>query len=63
MLQFNLRGQEFKTSEQYEQFQMVAFGVSCATCGCSDQECPWGRRNEPTKVVLLPNTRAMAAAA
>jgi hypothetical protein len=37
---------EFKTKEQCEQFQMTFFGTSCATCGRSDQECPWSRRDE-----------------
>ena len=41
---------EFRTKEQCEQFQMTSFGVSCATCGRSDQECPWSRRDELTIV-------------
>jgi hypothetical protein len=36
--------------EQCEQYQMTAFDVSCATCERSDQECPWGRRDEPTVI-------------
>lgn len=63
MLQFNPRGLEFKTSEQCERFQMMAFGISCATCGRSDEECPWRRQNEPTMVAVLPNPHAMAAVA
>jgi hypothetical protein len=39
---------EFRTREQCEQFQMTAFAISCATRERSDQECPWGRRDEPT---------------
>jgi hypothetical protein len=45
---------EFRTREQCEQFQMMAFGISCATCERSDQECPWGRRDEPTIIASRP---------
>jgi hypothetical protein len=34
------------TREQCEQFQMMHFGVSCATCERSDAECPWHREDE-----------------
>ena len=34
------------TREQCEQFQMLYFGVSCATCERSDEECPWHRRDD-----------------
>ena len=34
------------TREQCEQFQMMHFGVSCATCELSDDECPWHRQDE-----------------
>ena len=33
------------TREQCEQFQMTHFGVSCATCELSDEECPWHRQD------------------
>ncbi len=36
----------FRTREQCERFQIMNFGISCDTCECSDQECPWGRRDE-----------------
>ena len=36
----------FWTREQCEQFQMMRFGVSCATCERSDEECPWHRQDE-----------------
>jgi hypothetical protein len=61
MLQFNSTGLEFKTLEQCEQFHMIAFSTSCATCECSDQDCPWGRRHEPP--VGETSGRAKAAAA
>ena len=38
------------TREQCEQFQMLYFGVSCATCERSDEECPWHRRDDHTEV-------------
>jgi hypothetical protein len=34
---------KFRTREQCEQFQIMHFGVSCATCERSDEECPWHR--------------------
>jgi hypothetical protein len=34
------------TRERCEQFQMMRFGVSCATCERSDEECPWHRQDE-----------------
>jgi hypothetical protein len=37
---------KFWTREQCEQFQMMHFGVSCATCGRSDEECSWHRQDE-----------------
>jgi hypothetical protein len=43
---------EFRTREQCEQFQMAAFGI--ATCERSDQECPWGRQDEPTIIASRP---------
>jgi hypothetical protein len=48
MLQFNTAGLEFQTAEQCEQFQMMAFSISCATCERSDQQCPWERRDQLT---------------
>jgi hypothetical protein len=38
------------TREQCEQFQMMYFGVSCATCERSDEECPWHRRDDLAEV-------------
>ena len=32
---------KFWNREECEQFQMMHFGVSCATCERSDEECPW----------------------
>ena len=61
MLQFTTE-LELKTTQQCEQFQLMAFGISCATCECSDQECPWDRRDELTRVSKLPKTAAAAAA-
>ncbi len=40
----------FWTREQCEQFQMMYFGVSCATCERSDEECPWHRRDDQVEV-------------
>jgi hypothetical protein len=34
---------KFRTREQCEQFQIMRFGVSCATCERSNEECPWNR--------------------
>jgi hypothetical protein len=62
MLQFNAVGLEFETSDQCEQFQMMAFGISCATCDRSDQQCPWERRNQPTDQPVTRRVRAAAAA-
>jgi hypothetical protein len=38
------------TREQCEQFRMMYFGVSCATCERSDEECPWHRRDGQAEV-------------
>jgi hypothetical protein len=45
---------KFRTREQCEQFQMTALGISCATCERLDQECPWGRQDEPTIIAKPP---------
>jgi hypothetical protein len=37
----------FWTREQCEQFHIMHFSISCATCERSDQECPWHRRDDP----------------
>jgi hypothetical protein len=37
---------EFDGPQQCQQFQMMAFGICCATCECSDQQCPWHRQEE-----------------
>ena len=42
------------TREQCEQFQMMRFGISCATCERTDEECPWHRQDEPTDLAALP---------
>jgi hypothetical protein len=59
MLKFRTR-LEFKTAEQCEQFQMMAFGVSCATCQRSDRECPWNRQDELTVIAKLTKTAPVA---
>jgi hypothetical protein len=41
---------QFLSREQCEQFQMMHFGISCATCECSDVECPWQRQDKPTTI-------------
>jgi hypothetical protein len=38
---------QFVTRQQCEQFQMMHFGISCATCERWDEECPWHRQDEP----------------
>ena len=43
------------TREECEQFQMLAFGICCATCGRTDAECPFGRR-DPTRSDSAPLT-------
>lgn len=60
MLTFRAR-LEFKSAEQCEQFQMMAFGVSCATCQRSDRECPWNRQEELTVLTKLAKTAPAAA--
>ena len=52
---------EFRTREQCEQFQMSNFGISCATCERSDQECPFDRRDEPTMIVTPLGKRVIHA--
>lgn len=48
-----------QTREQCEQFQMIQFGISCATCERSDDECPWHRQDDreyeirPEEIMLL----------
>jgi len=37
---------KFWTRQQCEQFQIMHFGISCATCARSDAECPWHREDE-----------------
>lgn len=44
---------EFKSLQECEQFQLLAFGISCATCGRSDRECPWERRPDSTMPQML----------
>lgn len=41
---------EFEGPEECEQFQMMAFSVTCATCERSDEQCPWHRRQPDAKV-------------
>ena len=54
----------FWTREQCEQFQMMHFGISCATCERSDEECPWHRQdeNEMTTAVQIDESIALKAA-
>jgi hypothetical protein len=59
-MQFKTRFQ-FQNAQQCEQFQMTAFGVSCATCQCSDQECPFNRRGELLASAKPPKAAATAA--
>jgi hypothetical protein len=59
-MQFRTRFQ-FQNAQQCEQFQMTAFGVSCATCQCSDDECPFNRRDEASASAKPP--KAVTAAA
>lgn len=46
----------FRTREQCEQFQMMHFGICCATCERWDVECPWRRQDELTTVARPPGT-------
>jgi hypothetical protein len=39
----------FWSREQCEQFQILHFGISCASCERSDEECPWHRQHDPTE--------------
>jgi hypothetical protein len=39
----------FWTREQCEEFNMMRFGITCATCELSDDECPWHRRDTQTR--------------
>lgn len=63
MLQFHLTDLKFETREKCEQFRMMAFDLCCATCERSDQECPWGRQDEPVTTAQSSNTRTMSATA
>jgi len=64
MLQFRTMS-ECKTQEQCEQFQMMAFGLSCATCGRSDRECPWhhGLQQAQMRPAIVVRAKKAAAAA
>jgi hypothetical protein len=59
-MQFKARLQ-FQNAQQCEQFQMTAFGISCATCQCSDEECPFSRRDEVSASAKPPKAAATAA--
>lgn len=54
---------DLQTREQCEQFQMIHFGISCATCECSDDECPWHRRDEEEYEVRAEAEEIIALAA
>lgn len=43
----------FWTREQCEQFQIMHFGMSCATCERSDEECPWHRNDEASAAARI----------
>jgi hypothetical protein len=45
------------TREQCEEFQMMRFGISCATCERSDEECPWHRQDEPEQRIFVSENR------
>jgi hypothetical protein len=55
---------KFMTREQCEQFQIMCFGISCATCERSDQECPWNRDDakEMTSATELEEASTIIAA-
>jgi len=55
---------KFRTREQCEQFQIMHFGISCATCERSDEECPWNRDDakEMTRAEELKESIAFIAA-
>jgi len=55
---------KFRTREQCEQFQMMRFGISCATCERSDEECPWNRDDakEMTSAAELEASPTLIAA-
>jgi hypothetical protein len=48
---------EFNSSKECEQFQLMVFGISCALCARTDQQCPWHRDLEQN------NQSALAAVA
>jgi hypothetical protein len=52
---------EFDTAQQCEQFQMMAFGISCATCQRSDHECPWNRQAELSAIAKPPKAAEAVA--
>jgi len=53
----------FRTREQCEQFQMMRFGISCATCERSDEECPWNRDDvKVTSTAELEESFSLTAA-
>ena len=47
----------FWTKEQCEQFQIAHFGISCATCERSDEDCPWHRHDEENNCCPSARTR------
>ena len=50
----------FQTKEQCENFQMMNFGISCATCERSDEECPWHRQDNEPEIQLEELTAQVA---
>jgi hypothetical protein len=55
---------KFRTREQCEQFQIMRFGISCATCERSDEECPCHRDDakEMTTTAELEESSTFIAA-
>jgi hypothetical protein len=55
---------KFRTREQCEQFQIMRFGISCATCERWDEECPWHRDDakEMTSAAELEESPTFIAA-
>jgi hypothetical protein len=50
----------FWTREQCEQFEMQ-FGITCAICERSDEECPWHRQDTQTTDVATEQMSEEAA--
>jgi hypothetical protein len=46
------------TREECEGFQMLAFGLCCATCGKTDAECPFGRHDSTCSDSAYPTAKS-----